>query len=375
MNTLSGKPIRVLCVFGSLDRGGAETMCMNLLRNIDRSKVIFDFVKHTEREGAYEKEIKGLGGRIYTCPPLRVKNYFEYVKWWRRHFINHTEHYIVHGHMFTTAGLYFKEAHRLGRKTIGHSHCANTNQAQSGRNVMELFVRQKLRDMVTIYSDYRFACSFEAGQLLFPHDKFEVVPNAIDSAQFLFDPCKRNRIRTEFSINDDCRLLAVVGRISEEKNPLGIIKLCRIIESKNNNWKLLWCGSGEMKDIVEEKIYDYGLNNHIILAGVRSDIPDILQAADMFLMPSLFEGLPVAAIEAQAAGIPCFCSNSISSEVQITEMCHLLPIGDWELWASCILNEPIKRVNTQKQIIDAGFDVHETAKRLQDFYLRVAAGD
>ena len=154
-------PIRVLCVFSLLDRGGAESMCMNLFRNIDRNLVQFDFVKHTSKTCDFEKEIRNLGGRIYEAPQYKIYNHFAYCEWWDRFFKKHPEYKIVHGHYYTTSPIYFKVAKKNNRITIGHSHSSSIDG-----KIKELLIRN-----VQKYSDYCFACSNEAGKWLFPDRK------------------------------------------------------------------------------------------------------------------------------------------------------------------------------------------------------------
>lgn len=372
-NTLKiERPIRVLCVFGSLDRGGAETMCMNLFRQIDRNEVTFDFVKHTKKTGAYEEEIKKLGGRIYTCPALTTKSYLQYINWWDKHFTNHPEHQIVHGHMFTTSGIYFKVAHKHKRITIGHSHCANSGIGIDERSGIETLVRKYLRDRIADYSDYRFACSIDAGKLVFPNSEFVVLNNAINVKNFMFDENSRIEIRKEFSIPDDYKMIVVIGSIVPVKNPSGVIEICKELWKKSKKWKLVWCGAGSLVEEISNIIAESNLHKQIVLAGVRSDVNKILQGADVFLMPSLYEGLPVSAIEAQAAGIPCFLSDTISQETDITGLCHFLPLEKWGLWADEIIKQKVSRKDTSKSIKEAGYDIETTSRWLQDFYLEIA---
>ena len=146
-------PIRVLCVFSSLDRGGEETMCMNLYRAINREKVQFDFVKHTTKKCEFEDEIHKLGGKIYKAPPYMVYNYLQYCRWWERHLRQHPEHRIIHGHLFTIASIYFKIARRYKRVTIAHSHASAQSKGLKG------WLKRPLKKELVSYSDYCLSCS------------------------------------------------------------------------------------------------------------------------------------------------------------------------------------------------------------------------
>ena len=363
------EPIRVLCVFGCLDRGGAETMCMNLYRNIDRSKVQFDFVTHSAKPCAYDEEIRSLGGRIFVAPRFQAWNIQQYTSWWKRHLSQHPEHKIIHGHMFTVAPIYFHVAHKAGRVTIGHSHSSEPLE----KKTLKSEFKRVLKTRMEAESDYCLACSEQAGAYLFPNKEYYVLNNAIDSAQFAFDAAARSAVRSEFGLTEDNILLCVVGSLISVKNPFGTIEIFQQYHARNPETKLLWCGMGNLHDEVQKRIHDCGLEKEILLAGVRSDIPKVLQAADVYLMPSLYEGLPVSAIEAQAAGLPCILSDRISRETAITDRCSFVPLENTAAWIEAI-EEGIQkgRSDTMQQIIDAGYDIHTTAKWLQDFYLKIA---
>lgn len=366
---MANEPIRVLCVFGRLDRGGAESMCMNLYRHIDREKVLFDFVKHTEDRCAFEDEIEALGGQIYTAPRLSAKSYFAYLRWWKKHLKMHPEHQIIHGHMFTIAPIYFRICHAFGRVTIGHSH---SSEPSGEKTSVKAQVKRFLRRSMEKESDYCLACSEAAGMWLFPNKSFTVLKNAIDTQQYSFDPEARAALRREFGIEKDAPVVAVVGSLAEVKNPFGTLSVFHALHHEHPEARLLWCGNGDMRAAVEQKTRELELADAVILAGVRPDIPHVLQAADVYLMPSFYEGLPVSAIEAQAAGLPCVLSDGISRETAITDRCRFVPLNDLDAWVRAI-EEGFRRgrSDTTQAIIDAGYDIRTTAAWLQDFYLHI----
>jgi len=357
---MASKPLRVLCVFSTLNRGGAETMCMNLYRHIDREKVQFDFVKHSPAKGAYEDEIVALGGKIYEAPRYRLYNHFQYCKWWKRHLTQHPEHRIIHCHFFTMASAFFSVAKRAGCSTIVHAHTSKTNN-----RIKELMLKSVEKD-----ADFCFACSQEAGKWLFPHREFTVLNNAIDTERFMFNPAVRREYREEFQLKNEY-VLGTVARLIAVKNPFVLIEVFKIVHQKNQQSKLLWVGDGRLRPEIEQKLREEGLSDSVILTGVRSDVPDLLQAMDCFLLPSVFEGLPVTLIEAQGSGLPCFVSETVTKEADITGLCQYLPLNSPETWADAILNDRTKRENTSQKIIDAGYDIQTTAKWLEDFYLHI----
>lgn len=353
-------PIRVLCVFSTLDRGGAETMCMNLYRKIDRSKVQFDFVKHTPDKGAYEDEIVNLGGRVYEAPTYKLINHFSYCAWWEKHLKTHKEHTIIHGHYFTIASVYFRIAKKYKRITIAHSHAKTVDS-----KIKEYMIR-----FLPEVSDYKLACSDEAGKWLYRGDSFVVLKNAINLESYKFNPKTRKEYREKLGI-DNKYVIGTVANFSKVKNPFGLIDLFEQVHKKCNKACLLWVGEGGLRGEIEKRIGEKGLSNHVILLGTRSDVPQLLQAMDAFVLPSFSEGLGMVAIEAQAAGVPTLCSTAVPNEAGITELCRFLPVDDIDRWANelCYISNNYTRLDVIPKIVDAGYDINDTSKWIQDFYL------
>ena len=362
MNT----PIRILCVFSTLDRGGAESMCMNLYRHIDRTKVQFDFVKHSHNKGAFEDEITNLGGKIFEAPRLKIHNYIQYKKWWVNHLRNHPEHQIVHGHFFTISSIYFKFCKQMKRITIGHCHSSKPE-----KNGIKSCIKSSLLSNVEKYSTYCMACSQKSGEWLFPHRKFKVLNNAIDTDVFKCSKEKREKARQIFGFHDEL-IIGHVGNFAPVKNHSFAVDVFEKIHQERPDAKLVLVGGGDSSEI-QRKVLNLGLTDSVVFTGVRSDIADILQALDAFVFPSLNEGLPVTVVEAQAAGLKCFISNTVTKEVDLTGRCTFLPIDDVNLWTNAILSSDLTRADTSNAIIQAGYDIHTTAKWLERFYLKMQA--
>lgn len=361
---MSEYPIRVLCIFPNLGRGGAEMMCMNLFRNIDRSKVVFDFVKHSTVNCDYEDEIVRLGGKLYTAPPFRLVNFLSYSKWWRDFFKQHDEYKVVHSHTLSTACFSLKEAHKAGRNTIIHAHSTGVRGSGIAAKVKLFLAQKSYRNAL-----YRFACSDAAGKWLYKDKSFTVINNAVDSARFTFDADKRTLMREQLGISENEKAIFVVASLSEVKNPLGALDVYSAIRRRNQNVRLFWAGEGPMRRQMEEQLTNEQIAG-VTLLGIRSDVPDLLQAADAFMLCSFSEGLPVVTIEAQAAGLPCLLSEAVTKEAAITDLCTFLPIGQPELWADAAekaLTAP--RRDTRQEIIRAGYDIKETSAWLTNFYL------
>ena len=355
--------IRVLCVFSTLDRGGAESMCMNLYRNIDRTKVQFDFVKHTPKKGAFEDEITQLGGRIYEAPRYKGVNHYAYCNWWKQHLEKHPEHLIIHGHFFSISAIYFREAKKKGRITIGHSHIAK----------IDSFAKKVYIKPIERYADYRFACGVEAGKTLYPHKSFKVINNAIDAKRFRFNEEVRAEYRKKLGL-EEAFVVGIVANLIDHKNPIGVIRIFKAIHDLNPNAYLLWLGEGGMREEIESLVDNYNLNKYVIMPGVSNEIEKILQAMDVFILPSYYEGLPVVMIEAQAAGLPCFVSDKVTQEADITGLCKYLPLERTDVWSKAVLSAQNKRQDTSELIIKSGYDIEQTSQWMQNFYILIAKG-
>lgn len=359
--------IRILCVFGLLDRGGAETMCMNLYRHIDKNIVQFDFVKHSSKLCVFEEEISRFGGRIFEAPKFNGSNIIEYRSWWKKHLIEHPEHMIIHAHMFTTAPFYFDVAHKLGRITVCHSHSTSYNEGTIKKLVWELMKKRLVK-----MSDYRFACSRAAGEYMFAGNDYILLNNAIDLDTFSYNQVIRDAKREELGINANEKVVIIVANFVSPKNPIGAIDLFQKMRQLDPTLTLIWAGYGPLQNATESHINSLGLENNVKLLGTRSDVADLLQAADLFMMPSFFEGLPVAAIEAQASGLPCLLSEGISQEAAITDICKFAPIDNSEQWCemtSRLLTLP--RINKTEELTLAGYNIQKTSAWLQNFYLSI----
>lgn len=363
------EPIRVLQVFASLDRGGAETMIMNIYRNINRNRVQFDFVANEkECEYSYEKEIRELGGRIFYVPEFNIVNYMIYKRTWKNLLSEHPEWKIVHGHHTSPAFVYLKEAKAQNRITIAHSHIAG------GESSFKSYMKVILRYPIRYIADYLFACSKSAAKWMFGkyYTSAYIINNAIDAQKFSFRENIREVKRKELGIENKF-VIGHIGRFQTQKNHKFLIDVFKIIHSRNNNAVLLLVGDGELRQTIIEKVENLGLSDNVIFTGVRSDIPELLQAMDVFVFPSLYEGLGIAVIEAQAAGLHCIVADTIPKEAYITDLIESIPLTEKEdIWAERILkyNNGYNRQNTYEEVKSKGYDIYETTRWLEEFYLK-----
>lgn len=369
------KPVRVLQVIGIMNRGGAEAMIMNLYREIDKNKVQFDFVENSFEPAVFDDEILSLGGKIYRCPHFNGKNYFEYKKWWKDFFDSHSSDYVaVHGHIGSTAAIYLGEAKKHGLFTIAHSH--NTNRKVTIQDYLYAILSYKTR----FIADYFFGCSSEAGESRFgkkiiSQSNYRNFANAINVEDYKFDEETRLRIRSEFNVEDDSLLIGTIGRLTAQKNPKMIYQIFKNIVEYEGKAKCVWVGTGELLEEIKGWISKDNLQERIILTGVRSDIPKLLQGLDCMVFPSLYEGLPVTIIEAQASGLHCILSDTISKEVEITNLIDWHSLNEpAEIWAKkCIefAKKAIisKRFSPIEDIREKGYDIKLSASNLTKFYL------
>lgn len=366
------KPIRILHVIGIMNRGGAETMIMNLYRNIDRSKVQFDFVVHANEIGSFDEEIINLGGKIFRCPKFNIKNLLNYKKWWIRFFQNDGQSYrVVHGHIGSTASIYLKVAKNLGKYTIAHSHSSGTDYS------LKSFLYKLLSYNTRNIADYFFACSYAAGierygkKIADDEQKYKILNNAIDTSLFGFNENIRKEIRNQFGFTYNDLIIGHVGRFTSEKNHKFILNVFSKLLKNNNSSRLVLVGDGPLRNEIEKLTKELNVENKVIFTGVRKDINYIMQAFDVLLFPSIYEGLPVTLIEAQSTGLPCVISNKIPEDCILTNnLIHIVNLeDDISNWVDTILNvKNIKRYGREYEIKEAGFDIKATAKWLEEFY-------
>lgn len=366
----SGEPIRILNLFTIMNRGGAETMVMNYYRKLDRSKVQFDFMVHRQERGAYDDEIEALGGRIYRMPAIRPWASKTYRNRVRQFYLEHPEYKIIHSHMSELGYYNFIEAKRAGIPVrICHAH--NRPLAFNAK----MLLRYYYKTMMMRYITHMFTCGLESAEWLFGgknREKFIQLNNAIDANKYSYNREIRAKIREELDLNGKF-VVGHVGRFAPQKNHSFILNIFACLHSAHPETVLLLvgqdqCGLGSM---IHEKVERLGLTECVKFLGVRNDVAELLQAMDVFLFPSTHEGLSVASIEVQAAGLPIFISDTIPRECIKTDLVQVekLTIPP-EVWARRIWEaRTIQRTNRYDEIKACGFDIGENAEKLQQFYL------
>lgn len=361
-----GEPIRVLHILQRMEAGGTQALLMNIYRKIDRTKVQFDFLVVYKEKQFYDDEIEKMGGHVYKLSFREDLNLPKFQKDLAGFFAQHHEYKIVHCHAYTIGYFCLKAAKKAGIPVrIAHSH---SNAAVHDVKLPLKLIMQKL---FTIYSTDLFACSEEAGKFAFKGKKFGIVQNAIDSQKFIADANIREKIRKALRVESKF-VVGHVGRMQPEKNHDFLIDVFAEIKKKKSDAELILVGTGPLAEKVKSKVAEKGLSDCVHFLGNRKDMNRIYQAMDVFVFPSLFEGLGIVAIETQAAGVPIVCSEGLPLETDITPIYRKLLLSDGaEKWANAALEmaqNPSAHTNMQKYVIDAGFDMDATAKYMENYY-------
>lgn len=358
--------LRVLQVVTHMERGGLESMLMNYYRYIDREKIQFDFLVHRQERAAYDDEIEAMGGKIYRLPRL-VPWSKAYLTALNHFFDEHPEYRIVHVHQDCLSSVILKAAaqHNVPVR-VAHSHSAN--QDKNLKYPIKLWYKR----FISQYATNLFACGKEAGDWMFGGSSYQIINNAIDVAAYTYDPTKRQEMRRRLGLENEFTI-GHVGRFNQPKNHPFLLDIFAALLKKESNAVLLLVGGGEGMSKMQEKVQELGIAEHVRFLGVRSDVADLMQAMDMFVLPSLYEGLPVTMVEAQAAGLPCIISNKVPPECILTEgLVDVMPLSaSPETWAEKILaKRAIPRTDRRAEIAAHGFDITTEAVKLQEFYLK-----
>ena len=366
--------IRVLHVISSLGGGGVEHMLYSYYLNIDRNKVHFDFVVHGSAIEILEAKVQSLGAKVFHVTPKKVsikRNILEIDK-----IIRSGNYDVVHCHQnfsnFTTLFL-AKKNHVPVR--ISHSHgCKKT------KSINELVKMQVLRLLNKANANYFFSCGIEAakwlhGQSCFQNGKNIIMNNAIDLSVFSFDIGIREKYRKRFKIEDKVVLLHV-GRFSNEKNHLFLLDIIQKLSLCNRQYVLLLVGNGAEEEAVKMYAQKKHIVDKVLFLGVRNDIAEIMNAADIFLLPSKHEGFGITLIEAQATGLQVFASNNVTKETMLTDLIEYLPIENTNIWIEKILAVKNTFRESRKEDIKAsGYSVDMQAIKYENWLENVCNKD
>ena len=403
------QPIRILHVFGTLGLGGAESRIMDLYRHIDRERVQFDFLVHADPEATgkkcpssdelmkvrepdyFDATVKKLGGNIYALPRFHGTNLKDYKNAIRMFFMQHRgEWKMVQGHMTSTASIYLAEAHKYSSDkapymfTVAHTRNAGTEGGVKGIAV------KTLRKNLPSVCDRLFACSHLAGDETFSGASYTYIPNTIDTDKYVFNASDRSLIREMYDIPDDTIVIGNVARFAEQKNQAFLIRA--FSEMRNHHKaKLLLCGDGEKREECEALAHELSVADDVVFAGNQSEVWAYYSAMDIFAFPSVYEGMPGVVVEAQTSGLKCLISDTITTDVMVTDRIMPLSIRDTADWArvldkwidefvaaragnaegsdGAVMANDKTRARYVEIMKKAGFDVAAQAEMMTRFYL------
>lgn len=362
---------RVLQVVNSMGRGGIETFIMNVYRAVDRKEVQFDFLLLADG-GDYEAEIESLGGRIYRIPG-RNKSVKGYYKGLKAFFSQHAHEYVaVHQHvsaLIAIEPLCYARKYGIAVRVV-HAH----NSSYAGHWAHGILHRM-VRPFVTHHATHFIGCSDKAIDWMYKtsgaHGRAEMIRNGVDVNAFAYDEAVRVAKRAELNIDDDTLVWGHIGRFVTAKNHFFLIDIFNAFHMQHPRSRLLLLGDGELMSSVRERVDALHLGDSVTFMGVRGDIPQLMQAMDLFVMPSLYEGLPVSLVEAQSAGLLTVVSDTITTDVKITSNIHFLPLSHTpEQWSEAIAERSAtyERRDVSHDVVCAGYDIKTTAERLVQIY-------
>lgn len=357
---------------------GIESFIMNVYKNLDLDKINFYILSSQETTKMYDKEIKKLGGvrevtikEKYKSPIVRtLKNLTVFSKKIKERNYDVIHLNICHG----VAMIYAYMAKKAGiKKIIIHSH--NTEIGKKARNVKKI-AHTICKHIFEKYGTEYLACSDKAAEWLFTQKRLKdvkIIPNGIDVKKFLFRETYREEMRKKLNVTSKQLVIGNIGRLSEQKNQEYLLEIFKEIYLTDKNAILLIVGEGELEEKLKKKIQELNIQNNVILYGKTKEPEKIYCAMDVFVLPSLFEGNPVSGIEAQANGLNCFFSDTITSTANITERVKFVSIKESPaLWKEKILDTKLN-IESRKEdniiVKKAGYDIHSVAEEIKNIYL------
>lgn len=364
----SNKPVRILQMTASLDFGGSQNMIVNLYKAIDRTRFQFDFILDHPNLLGLAPLVESLGAKIFYMPEFKGTNIKEVKDAWNRFFVEHPEYKILHSHSRSYASIYLPIARKHGVKTIIHSH--NTSNGSGIKARIKDLMQYPLR----YCADYYIGCSKEAGEWLFgkkivKQNNFFVLNNAIDAKRFRYNKEVRDKYRKLFDVEDKTVYLQV-GAFREQKNYLFTLDVINKLREIKKDIKVYFVGNGPDLNLIKEKIQELKIEEYVEILLDRKDVSELLQMSDCYIMPSVYEGLSVAAVEAEASGSICLLSDKVNHEVKVSDVVEFLPL-DIDVWVDRMNKDKFDKKDTYNDIVEAGFNIEDTAKWLEEFYERM----
>lgn len=355
---------------GKMNAGGKKNLVMEYYRHIDREKMQFDFICDSDSEAIPKIEIEKLGGRVYKIRPYQsiLGNIMDIYKLCKKN-----KYSVIHSYN-STMSVFSMFAGKMADVPVRISESLSMAHEEDWKTIL----KKILRPMSKWFANYYLACGEECGRWqfgnrLFDAGRVDVFKTAIDVNFNTYNEELRKKVRREFGWEDKI-VIGHIGRFTVQKNSVQVIKIFDAFAKKEPNAVLCLIGDGELKNEVLAKVMDLGIEKKVYYLGEREDIQQFYNAMDAFLLPSLYEGLPMVGLEAECFGLPVFFSTEISREASVCELGHFLRLNvSEEYWADVMIKEVKKnmfvRKSRQKEVKEAGCDSVSEAIRLQDYYL------
>jgi glycosyltransferase involved in cell wall biosynthesis len=371
------RPMRVLHVVGGMNIGGTETWLMHILRKNNPKHFQMDFLVHTETRCTYDDEIRALGSRVIPC--LKPSRLWSYASNFRKIIARYGPYDIVHSHVHHFSGLVLRLAYNAQVPfCIAHSH-SDTSRLQSEAGLRRRIYQNLMTHWIQKYATVGLSVSRKAAFALFGPNwedsrKYRVIHCGVDLAPFRNLP-DASIVRKEFNIPRDAFLVGHVGNFGPPKNHVFLVEIARELVRREPQTRFLWIGDGKLRSVIQEKVTQAGLNKISCFTGSRQDVPRLLGAMDVFVFPSLWEGMPLSLIEAQAAGLPCFVSDTITNEAHvvkplITQFSLMESAGNWSDKILANRNAPkfISRAESLLLLEQSSFSVESSYRGLEAIY-------
>ncbi len=368
--------IRVLHSVSNMDRAGVETMLMNYYRHMNHDVIQFDFLCNKTKPGAYDEEINQLGGRIFHTPGLNPIKYPKYLKYMQQLLKENKEYKVIEAHngAFGVYALYAAKKNKVPVR-IFHAHGASITKDLKWP--LKLFCKSKIRSCTT----HNYTCGVAAAEFYFGKDvvnasQFEFIPNAIEVEKFIFNKNVREKMREEYGLKDK-HVIGHVGRFMLQKNHTFLLDVFKKYREKDEKAVLVLLGDGELQDKMKEKVELLQISDSVLFVGNVKNVNEWYQAFDVFMLPSLYEGLPVVGVEAQAADLPCIFSSSVTQEIKMLNKSSFLSLdASLDEWVAEIENKIVERnrKNVEDIITSRHYNIKEEAIRLQNRYLYLYGG-
>jgi glycosyltransferase involved in cell wall biosynthesis len=366
--------MRVLQIGMTDNLGGIETFLINYYRNIDKTKIQFDFVNIYDKKLYFQDEIENMGGKVYKLTSY-YKKPIKYIKELIRT-INENNYEIIHCNMNSAAMIYPLIAGKFSKAKIIIAHSHNSS---SDKGILKSILHSINKHFIPFFANTFFACSNEAGKWFFSekirnHSNYHIIYNAIDFNRYLFDEEERKNVRKKLNINENTLVIGHVGRFNKQKNHKFLIDIFYKYQKKVKDSKLILIGIGPLKEKIEKKVKKLNIQDKVLFLNQRNDVDKLLQGIDVFVLPSLYEGLPLAGVEAQVSGLICLFSDNITKELKISNNAFFIDLSNEEKWISKI-KKNIDRKNSSNKIQNFDFSIKKATTNIYNIYIELMKGE